>query len=375
MAGSHHEVPGMFPDAEKACATTGCEACKQIAPRGLTQNECQLLAVKAVSDAYARSPNESPTFFTKVAAHAVYEALQQQRHPFDAKHWEEVARLNAERAEKAEQRCSELEDDRDELQRIHDEVLAQNRRKATNVGSRSLHDWARMLAGDAGAVEVGTVNLNEMVETLEGLVNDVRREFLDEERCLAPDVDLETYRLAPSGEGDRAGQWAHKPHQLVYDLVEVCAHERRLRCFAEFETTKQGHRALDAKHQAEAAIAELKRVKANIERIASSWGVLDVDEIGVEFRALAKSVVTITTRVPSCGVYGCQCQGEHHDDAQDDAPLPTDLARDSRMASKYGMRPRYEENMTEYVEKRLEDLENLIANAHCRIDRLTGEDQ
>lgn len=27
MAGSHHDVPGMFPDADRACAAGGCAAC------------------------------------------------------------------------------------------------------------------------------------------------------------------------------------------------------------------------------------------------------------------------------------------------------------------------------------------------------------
>ncbi len=27
MAGSHHEVPGMFPDADRACAASGCAFC------------------------------------------------------------------------------------------------------------------------------------------------------------------------------------------------------------------------------------------------------------------------------------------------------------------------------------------------------------
>lgn len=35
---------------------------------------------------------------------------------------------------------------------------------------------------------------------------------------LATHEEIETYRLAPSGKGPHAGDWADKPHRLVYDL-------------------------------------------------------------------------------------------------------------------------------------------------------------
>lgn len=36
---------------------------------------------------------------------------------------------------------------------------------------------------------------------------------------VADDVELENYRLAPSGVGPLAAEWADKPHRLIYDLV------------------------------------------------------------------------------------------------------------------------------------------------------------
>ncbi len=32
--------------------------------------------------------------------------------------------------------------------------------------------------------------------------------------------DTQTYRIAPSGEGDQAFNWEDKPHRLIYDLCE-----------------------------------------------------------------------------------------------------------------------------------------------------------
>lgn len=44
-----------------------------------------------------------------------------------------------------------------------------------------------------------------------------------------PPLNTKDYRLAPSGEGPRAGEWADKPHRLVYDL---CGEVERLQAEA-----------------------------------------------------------------------------------------------------------------------------------------------
>lgn len=43
--------------------------------------------------------------------------------------------------------------------------------------------------------------------------------------------DINEYRLAPSGQGPKAGQWGDKPHRLVYDL---CNEVERLRAIILF---------------------------------------------------------------------------------------------------------------------------------------------
>jgi hypothetical protein len=43
---------------------------------------------------------------------------------------------------------------------------------------------------------------------------------------LRPGTDTRDYRLAPSGVGPLAAEWADKPHRLVYDL---CGEVERLR--------------------------------------------------------------------------------------------------------------------------------------------------
>jgi hypothetical protein len=39
--------------------------------------------------------------------------------------------------------------------------------------------------------------------------------------------NIRDYYLAPSGDGPQAGQWADKPHRLVYDLCRAVAAMRR----------------------------------------------------------------------------------------------------------------------------------------------------
>ena len=40
------------------------------------------------------------------------------------------------------------------------------------------------------------------------------------------DEDLAEYRVAVTGKGPRASEWAKKPHRLVYDLIRMCQEER-----------------------------------------------------------------------------------------------------------------------------------------------------